>query len=124
MQNKLPHVKKHEKLIPKMVSEVCFRFSGLAINKQDLSASRGPNQHFVRDFKRHLGPTQCGRTGGYDPQVWSLKLNFFSLLFFFKCDMKAYRFPSRGHSISTYARGGGEGVSKFRTKAYKGGGGV
>ena len=31
---------------------------------------------------------------------------------------------NRGHSISTYARGGGEGVSKFRTKAYKGGGGV
>ena len=30
----------------------------------------------------------------------------------------------RGHSISTYAGGGGEGVSKFRTKAYKGGGGV
>ena len=30
----------------------------------------------------------------------------------------------RGHSISTYARGGGEGVSKFRTNAYRGGGGV
>ena len=53
------------------------RFSGLAINEQDLSPSRGPNQHFLRDFERHLGPTQCGRPGGYDPQVWTLKLIFF-----------------------------------------------
>ena len=57
------------------------RFSGLAVNEQDLSPSRSPNQHFLRDFERHLGPTQCGRPGGYDPQVWTLKLKFSCLLF-------------------------------------------
>ena len=57
------------------------RFSGLAVNEQDLSPSRGPNQHFLRDFERHLGPTQCGRPGGYDPQVWTLKLIFFQFAF-------------------------------------------
>ena len=38
------------------------------------------------------------------------------------CNIKGQRFSGdiRGHSISTYARGGREGVSKFRTKAYKG----